>query len=162
MTWKCALITGGAKGLGKAFARLLIKQNKTVYIADCDEHALVEAAKEIGAAGHFWVDSANISELAVFTQNVLKKVPEIDCLINNAGIQMPLDFVKGADLSNATKEINTNVLSLVHVCGLLVPHLVKKDTACIMNVSSGLAYVPASFAPVYSASMANVLFIFYH
>ncbi|GAB1520016.1 hypothetical protein RhiTH_003089 [Rhizoctonia solani] len=154
MDWNCALITGGAKGLGKAFAQSLVNQNKMVYIVDCDKNALIETVDEIGAAGYFVFDLANVSELAEFSETVLKAVPEIDCLINNAGIQMPLDFVEGADLSAATKEINTNVMSLVHLCGLFVPHLVKKR-ACIMNFSSGLAYVPASFAPVYSASMAS-------
>lgn len=141
-------------GLGKAFARLLIKQGKKVYIADRKESAHAETAQEIGAAGSFVVDLANISALAAFAEKVINEAPEIDCLVNNAAIQVPLDFVKGADLNTATQEINTNITSLVHLCGLLVPHLTQKNAACVMNVSSALAYVPASFAPVYSASMA--------
>ncbi|KAG9127193.1 hypothetical protein FRC07_000288 [Ceratobasidium sp. 392] len=152
--WKAALVTGGAAGLGKAFAKLLVKQGKKVYLADRNESALAAAAKEIGAAGYYAVDLADISSLSPFANKVFQEVPEIDCLVNNAGIQVPLDFVKGADLDAATREINTNVTSLVHLTGLFTPYLTQKDTACIINVGSALGYVPAAFAPVYSASMA--------
>ncbi|QRV87443.1 short chain dehydrogenase [Ceratobasidium sp. AG-Ba] len=152
--WKTALVTGGAAGLGKATAQSLIKRGKSVYLADRNESALSATAKEIGAAGYFALDLTDISSLSAFAEKVQKDAPEIDCLINNAGIQVPLDFVKGADLDAATQEINTNITGLVHLCGLFTPHLVQKDAACIMNVGSALGYVPASFAPVYSASMA--------
>lgn len=75
-------------GLGRAFARSLIGRGKKVYIAGRTESNLVETAKEIGAAGYFVVDVGNLASLPAFTEKVIKEVPELDCLINNAGVQV--------------------------------------------------------------------------
>ncbi|KAG8730264.1 hypothetical protein FRC11_007140, partial [Ceratobasidium sp. 423] len=154
--WKTALITGGGGGLGKAFAQSLIKRGKKVYIAGRTESNLAQTAKEIGAAGYFVVDVGNISSLPAFVQKVTKEVPEVDCLINNAGIQKPQNFEKGADLNAISQEININITGLVHLCALLIPHLKTKPHASIQNVGSGLAYIPIAIVPVYCATKAFV------
>ncbi|KAG8682168.1 hypothetical protein FRC11_000169, partial [Ceratobasidium sp. 423] len=154
--WKCALITGGGGGLGKAFAQSLIKRGKKVYIAGRTESNLAQTAKEIGAAGHFVVDVGNIPSLPAFVEKVTKEAPEIDCLINNAGIQKPLNFEKGADLSAINQEININITGLVHLCALFIPHLKTKPHASIQNLGSGLAYIPIAVVPVYCATKAFV------
>lgn len=66
---------------------MLIKQGKKVYLVDRNEPALAESTKELGAAGSFVIDLADISALAPFAEKVVKEAPEIDCLINNAAIQ---------------------------------------------------------------------------
>ncbi|KAF8607906.1 NAD(P)-binding protein [Ceratobasidium sp. AG-I] len=154
--WKCALVTGGAGGLGKVFAQSLIKRGKTVYIAGRTESSLAKTAKEIGAAGYFVVDVGDIPTLPAFVEKVTKEAPEVDCVINNAGIQKPLNFEKGADLNSISQEININITGLVHLCALFVPHLKSKPHASIMNVASGLAYVPIPVVPVYCATKAFV------
>lgn len=75
-------------GLGKVFAQSLIKRGKIVYIAGRTESSLVKTAKEIGAAGYFVVDVGDISSLPAFVEKVTKEAPEVDCVINNAGIQV--------------------------------------------------------------------------
>jgi short-subunit dehydrogenase involved in D-alanine esterification of teichoic acids len=75
-------------GLGKVFAQSLIKRGKKVYLAGRTESNLVETAKEIGAAGYFVVDVGDISSLPAFVERVTKEAPEVDCLLNNAGIQV--------------------------------------------------------------------------
>ncbi|KAG9079488.1 hypothetical protein FS749_008485, partial [Ceratobasidium sp. UAMH 11750] len=154
--WKCALVTGGGGGLGKAFARSLINRGKKVYIAGRTESNLVETAKEIGAAGYFVIDVADLASLPAFVDKVTGEVPEVDCVINNAGIQFIHDFSKGAELGTVHQEITTNVTSLVDLCGLFVPHLMKQEHACIMNIGSGLGYIPAAQFPIYSATKAFV------
>ncbi|KAG9120144.1 hypothetical protein FRC07_004497 [Ceratobasidium sp. 392] len=156
LSWKCALVTGGGGGLGKAFAQSLVKRGKTVYLAGRTESNLVATAKEIGAVGYFVVDVGDIASLPAFVEKVIKEVPDVDCVLNNAGIQNPLDFANSADLNAADQEININVTGLVHLCALFVPHLKQKDNACIMNVTSGLGYVPSKHVPVYSATKAFV------
>ncbi|KAB5590028.1 Oxidoreductase DltE [Ceratobasidium theobromae] len=157
--WKCALVTGGGGGLGKCFAQSLIKRGKKVYIAGRTESNLAQTAKEIGAAGYFVVDVGNISTLPAFVEKVTKEAPEVDCLINNAGIQKPLDFEKGADLNAVTQEININVTGLVHLCALFIPHLKEKPHASIQNLGSGLAYIPIAVVPVYCATKASMAFV---
>ncbi|KAF8753667.1 sepiapterin reductase [Rhizoctonia solani] len=154
--WNCALITGGGGGLGKVFAQSLIKRGKKVYLAGRTESNLAQTTKEIGAAGYFVVDVGNTSSLPAFVDKVTKEAPEIDCLLNNAGIQKPLNFEKGADLNAITQEINTNITGLVHLCALFIPHLRQKQHASIQNVASGLAYVPIAVVPVYCATKAFV------
>ncbi|CAE6532321.1 unnamed protein product [Rhizoctonia solani] len=129
--WKCALVTGGGGGLGKVFAQSLIKRGKKVYLAGRTESNLAQTVKEIGAAGYFVVDVGDIPSLPAFVEKVTKEAPEIDCLLNNAGIQ-------------------------VHLCALFVPHLKTKPHASIQNVASGLAYVPIAVVPVYCATKAFV------
>jgi hypothetical protein len=75
-------------GLGKVFAQSLIKRGKKVYIAGRTESNLSATAKEIGAAGYFVVDVGNTDSLPGFVEKVTKDAPEVDCLINNAGIQV--------------------------------------------------------------------------
>ncbi|KAG8686767.1 hypothetical protein FRC11_008401 [Ceratobasidium sp. 423] len=154
--WKTALITGGGGGLGKAFAQSLIKRGKKVYIAGRTESNLAQTAKEIGAAGYFVVDVGNTSSLPAFVEKVTKEVPEVDCLINNAGIQKPLNFEEGADLNAINQEININITGLVHLCALFIPHLKTKPHASIQNVGSVLAYIPIAIVPVYCATKAFV------
>ncbi|KAG8744131.1 hypothetical protein FRC10_010700 [Ceratobasidium sp. 414] len=152
MLWKCALITGGGGGLGKAFAHSLVKRGKKVYLAGRTESNLAATVKEIGAAGYFLVDVGDTASLPAFVERVVKEAPEVDCVLNNAGIQQPLDFASGADLGTADQEININV----HLCALFVPHLKQREHACIMNVTSGLGYVPSAHVPIYSATKAFV------
>ncbi|CCO35080.1 hypothetical protein BN14_09194 [Rhizoctonia solani AG-1 IB] len=154
--WKCALVTGGGGGLGKLFAQSLIKRGKKVYLAGRTESKLVQTAKEIGAAGYFVVDIGDIPSLPAFVERITKEAPEVDCLLNNAGIQKPLNFEQSADLGTITQEINTNVTGLVHLCALFIPHLKQKPHASIQNVGSGLAYVPIAVVPVYCATKAFV------
>ncbi|KAG8704008.1 hypothetical protein FRC08_002514 [Ceratobasidium sp. 394] len=154
--WKCALATGGGGGLGKAFARSLVNRGKKVYIAGRTESNLVESAKEIGAAGYFVVDIADLVSLPSFVNKVIGEVPEIDCLINNAAILFVHDFTKGAELGTVHREITTNVTSLVDLCGLFVPHLMKQEHACVMNIGAGLGYIPNDQFPIYCASKAFV------
>ncbi|KAG9079486.1 hypothetical protein FS749_008483 [Ceratobasidium sp. UAMH 11750] len=156
--WKCALVTGGGGGLGKAFARSLVNRGKKVYIAGRTESNLVESAKEIGAAGYFVVDIADLVSLPSFVNKVIGEVPEIDCLINNAAILFVHDFTKGAELGTVHREITTNVTSLVDLCGLFVPHLMKQEHACVMNIGAGLGYIPNDQFPIYCASKVRPFF----
>ncbi|KAG8680919.1 hypothetical protein FRC08_015960 [Ceratobasidium sp. 394] len=156
LLWNCALVTGGGGGLGKAFAQSLVERGKKVYLAGRTESNLAATAKEIGAAGYFVVDIGDIASLPAFVERFVKEAPEVDCVLNNAAIQKPLDFANGADLDAADQEININVTGLVHLCALFVPHLKQKEHACIMNVTSGLGYVPSAHVPIYSATKAFV------
>lgn len=81
-------LTQACTGLGKAFAESLIKRGKKVYIAGRTESNLSATAKEIGAAGYFVVDFSKLTTLPAFVEKVTKEAPEVDCLLNNAGVQV--------------------------------------------------------------------------
>ncbi|CCG85167.1 Imidazoleglycerol-phosphate dehydratase [Taphrina deformans PYCC 5710] len=133
------LITGGAGGLGKALAFNFIKHGKKVIIAGRTEEKLVEAQKDLGQSciGYVTIDVSDTEALQDFAKRVIADYPEVDCVVNNAGVQKLLDFKAGdVDITEVQQETK--------------PH------AALMNVSSGLAYVPISHCPVYCATKAFV------
>jgi NADP-dependent 3-hydroxy acid dehydrogenase YdfG len=85
LSFKCALITGGGGGIGRAMAENLIALGKSVIIAGRTESNLKKTASEIGAKDHYVLDVSDIASMDGFVKNLLSKHPEVDCLINNAG-----------------------------------------------------------------------------
>jgi uncharacterized oxidoreductase len=83
--------------------------------------------------------------------------PELNILVNNAGIQRQIDFTKGAlDLMNGDDEIQINFCAPVQLTALFIPHLIKLKEAAILNISSALGFVPLTIVPVYCATKAAI------
>jgi uncharacterized oxidoreductase len=82
--------------------------------------------------------------------------PEVNVLINNAGVQLLTDLTKQIDLPRVTSEVETNFIAPVHLTALFAEHLQTKEEAAIINISSGLAFVPLAFMPVYCATKAAI------
>lgn len=103
---------------------------------------------------YYVLDIGSISSIPSFVQQVLKECPEADCLINNAGVQRPLD-VNAFDLEKADQEININIRGPMHLTIGFLDHFKKKEAATIINVSSVLGFVPFSIInPVYNGTKA--------
>ncbi|RYE01031.1 MAG: SDR family NAD(P)-dependent oxidoreductase, partial [Sphingobacteriaceae bacterium] len=98
-------------------------------------------------------DAAGREELANW---ILHNHPETNILMNNAGVQLDLDMTKTVDLSRIQTEIDTNLIAPIHLTSLLAQHLATKPAAYIINISSGLAFAPLAFMPVYCATKAAV------
>lgn len=157
--FQVALITGGSGGLGKKMASNLISHGKKIVIAGRRMDKLDAAAKELGpnVIGRYAVDVGNTATLAPFVEKVVQEHPEVDCVINNAGIQNLMNYAEKIDVSAVEQEISINVTSVAILCALFAPHLQSKQSAVLMNIASGLAYVPRAASPVYSATKAFVL-----
>ena len=163
LSFQCALITGGGGGLGKAMAEALIAMGKSVIIAGRTEASLKKTASEIGAKDFFVLDVSNITAISGFVKEVVSKHPELDCVINNAGVQRPFQIMGpdyDFDLSHADQEIDTNIRGPMHLSVSLVPHFNNlPNGGVIMNVSSVLGYNPFSIVnPVYNGTKAWVHF----
>ncbi|PRP78875.1 hypothetical protein PROFUN_01048 [Planoprotostelium fungivorum] len=154
--WNVAVITGGGGGLGKALAKSLIKKGKKVILMGRTEANLIETAKEIGAVDHHVLDVSQLDTISSSVERLFDKHPEIDCLINNAGVQKPLNFAEPDSVkdSDVLSEINTNITGLVSLTTAFLKHFTKPT--CVQNVSSGLAFVPIQGCPVYCATKAFV------
>ncbi|CZT18515.1 related to oxidoreductase [Ramularia collo-cygni] len=169
LDFKCALVTGGAGGLGRAFAEHFLSLYKNVIIAGRTESKLQAAVKEMkenkelhGEISYYILDTGDLASLPTFISKITSEHPDLDCLVNNAGVQRPLDVnnMKPEDfLSKADQEIAINVNGPIHLAVGLLPHFRQKEGAVIMNVSSVLGYVPFSIInPVYNGTKSMVHF----
>ena len=159
LNFNCALITGGGGGIGKAIAEYLIYKGKKVLIAGRTESKLADTARDIGAAGYYQLDTGKISSLPSFIQKITSEHPELDCLVNNAGVQRPLEVLKLKPeefLEKADQEIDINIRGPMHLAlGLLDHFQSKSGGALIVNVSSVLGLIPFSIInPVYNGTKA--------
>ncbi|EHA26127.1 hypothetical protein ASPNIDRAFT_46836 [Aspergillus niger ATCC 1015] len=159
LPFSCAIVTGGGGGLGKAISEFLLGEGKKVILAGRTESNLRQTAQEIGATDYFVLDTGKIEQISSFIDTVIAKYPEVDCLINNAGVQRSLHVLQDepADfLLKADQEIDINVRGPMHLAlGFLENFKKKPQGATIINVSSILAFVPFSVInPVYNGTKA--------
>ncbi len=153
----CALVTGGGGGIGKAISQYFIKKGKKVIIAGRTESKLQETAKEIGAAAYYVIDTGKVADIPPFIEKITGEHPDLDCLVNNAGVQRPLEILEDRDfLAKADQEIDINIRGPMHLTLGLLPHFRgKRDGAVVVNVSSVLGFVPFSVInPVYNGTKA--------
>lgn len=103
------------------------------------------------------VDVADPKSIQSFAEKMTKDFPSFNVLINNAGIMKPENLLeKPNDLSVAENTIATNLLGPIRLTAALLPLLQKQARATIMNVSSGLAFVPLTMTPTYCATKAAI------
>ena len=149
------LITGGASGIGFAFAEAFLEAGSTVII--CGRRAKkLDEAHEIHPEIHWRIcDISEERDREELADWVAANFPSLNILVNNAGIQRDIDFTHGIDdFMAGENEIRTNLEASIILSGLFIPQLAKKPGAAIINVSSGLGFVPAARMPVYSATKA--------
>ncbi|KAK4183956.1 hypothetical protein QBC35DRAFT_506949 [Podospora australis] len=158
LNFQCAIVTGGGGGIGKALAAYFISKGKKVLIAGRTESNLQKTAKEIGTAGYYLLDTGKTSDIPAFIAKVTAEHPELDCLVNNAGVQRPLEISKldaTEFLGKADQEIDINIRGPMHLALGLLSHFRQKKSAIIINVSSVLGFVPFSIInPVYNGTKA--------
>jgi uncharacterized oxidoreductase len=150
------LITGGSSGIGLALAQQFVDAGNTVIICGRRKQKL-DDAREAHPELHTRVCDISVKEQReeLFTW-VTTEFPTVNIIVNNAGIQRETSFLEGApQLYDGESEIETNLTGTIHLCALFVPHLAAsgKESA-IINVTSGLAFIPLKIAPVYCATKA--------
>lgn len=148
------LITGGGSGIGEALAHRFHDQGNTVIVAGRRQDALDQAVagRPNMHALVFDIDSA--AGVADFVERLLAEHPAVNVLINNAGIMRMEALDHSRDLADAEATTVTNLLGPIRLIDGLVDHLSAQPDAVIVNVTSGLAFVPLVSAPTYSATKA--------
>ena len=149
------LITGGASGIGFELAKQFLKLGNTVIITGRNKEKLLRASKEFPAIKTIVSDVSDPTAIkSLFTQ-VTSEFPKLNILINNAGIMRTLNLHDAAgSLEDLTLEIDTNLNGPIRMAKQFLPHLKAQSSAAIVNVSSGLAFVPLPISPVYCATKA--------
>jgi uncharacterized oxidoreductase len=149
------LITGGATGIGRSLAETFISAGNEVIICGRRENRLNEVKTQWPQVHVRACDVSKEKERESLYNWIKDNFKDINILINNAGIQIPIDLRKGVEvLLDDESEIETNLVAPIGLSAYFIPLLMEQEEAAIVNVSSGLAFVPAPFVPIYCATKA--------
>jgi uncharacterized oxidoreductase len=149
------LITGGSAGIGLAIARALVEAGNTVIVCGRDQSRLEQAGAAVPGLHLIRCDVSRDDELARLLEHVKRDFPQLNVLINNAAMMRIYDFCESSDVpQQIEEEVRTNLLAPMKLTSLLLPQLQAQESAAIVIVSSGLAYVPVTNVAVYCATKA--------
>lgn len=153
-TGNTILMTGGGSGIGAALAQRFHDQGNVVIVAGRRRDVLEAACQGRENMHAIVVDVESVDGVAAFAAKVLADFPALNVLINNAGIMRYERLDRARDLSDAEATIVTNLLGPIRLIDALIDHLVARGDGAIVNVTSGLAFVPLSGTPTYCATKA--------
>ena len=145
------LVTGGATGIGYGLAERFVKEGNTVIICGRRESALGEAKAKLPSLITKQCDLLTSEGRLELYKWIAAEHPDLNVLVNNAGIQQWMAVTDEDFFTRAKEEITTNIEAPVHLTSLFIQ---LKSLNTIMNVTSGLSFVPFSKVPVYSATKA--------
>jgi uncharacterized oxidoreductase len=156
LTGRTILITGGSAGIGLAFALKFLELGNEVIVTG-RRQAVLDAVKSRHPKIHtIQSDIADPKQIANLAARVKADFPTLDVLMNNAGVGIAMDLkVPASDLAALTSEIDINLGGVIRMTSALID-ILTANRGTIINVSSGLAFVPLASNPIYSATKAAV------
>jgi uncharacterized oxidoreductase len=151
------LITGGGSGIGRGLAEAFHRLGNQVVIAGRRKQMLDETTDANPGMKSLVLDIEKRESILAFCAQVVTSFPSLNVLINNAGIMRVENLVdQQPDLADSEAIIPTNLLGPIRLTAALMPLLKKQPSATIMNVSSGLAFLPLAITPTYCATKAAI------
>ncbi|MEH3110893.1 MAG: SDR family oxidoreductase [Agrobacterium cavarae] len=157
MTGNTVLITGGGSGIGRALAEAFHALGNKVIISGRRQSALDEVTSANPGMVSVVLDATKAENIRTFAETLTRDHPDLNVVINNAGIMRNEDITAAPDyLEIAEETIATNLLAPIRLTAALLPHFLKKENAAVLTVSSGLAFVPMVATPTYSATKSAI------
>lgn len=152
------LITGGSSGIGLELVKQLISQNvSTIIITGRDIARLEQVKSQYPQVQIFQNDVSDTLAVSQLYKDVIRQFPQLNIIINNAGIMRDLDLLNtNLTADELTSEIGISLNGSIKMVQAFLPHLLSIKQAAIVNVSSGLAFVPFPASPIYSAAKAGL------
>jgi uncharacterized oxidoreductase len=150
------LITGGTSGIGLELTRQLSQRQNTILVTGRDPKKLRAIQEHFPGVQTYQSDVSDPAAIASLYQGVTHDFPDLNVLINNAGVMRQLRLGEQHDLQDIGREIEVDLLGPVRMIEQFLPFLKTKRHAAIINTSSGLAFVPLASAPIYCAAKAGL------
>jgi uncharacterized oxidoreductase len=157
LTGNTILITGGGTGIGRGLAEAFHKLGNKVIIAGRRKQALDDTTAANPGMKSAILNIEDPKAIRAFAAEMSANYPALNVVIQNAGIMRTENLsAHQDDLAAAESIIATNLLGPIRLNAALMPQLEKQAVATIMTVSSGLAFVPLTITPTYSATKAAI------
>ncbi len=151
---RTVLITGGTSGIGLELAKQLLERDNTVIVTGRDQSRLDAARRRLSGLQTISSDVGDPAAVQALHGELIARFPSLDAIFNNAGIMRNMRLTDDRSLLDLTREIEIGVNGPMWMIQQFLPHLRARPEALIVNVSSGLAFVPFPAAPVYCAAKA--------
>jgi len=156
LTNRTILITGGSAGIGLAFARKFLELGNHVIVTGRRQEVLEKLKANYPKLHAIQSDVADPAQIASLAKHVKTSYPKLDVLMNNAGIMFHKNLTTpAADLRGLTTEVDINLGGVIRTTSAFID-ILTANKGTLINVSSGLAFVPLSSAPIYCATKAAV------
>ena len=153
MTDNTILVTGGGTGIGRGLTESLHRLGNHVIIAARRLEPLQAVAEANPGIEYLSLDQGDPVDIRRFATELTDRYPELNVVVNNSGIQRVEDLTAG-DVSDAEATVEINLLGPIRLTAALLPALMKRPRAAILNVTSGLAFMPSALTPTYCATKA--------
>jgi uncharacterized oxidoreductase len=155
MSQNTILITGGTSGIGYALAAQFLERGNTVLVTGRTEERLAAVRQSLPGVHTYVSDVSDPAAIVQLCSDTTRAFPDLNVLINNAGIGLKLDLNDTTgQLDDLDKEIKTNLIGPIQMVKQFLPQLKRQEAAVIVNVTSGLAFVPMPLKPIYCATKA--------
>lgn len=153
-TGNSILITGGGSGIGQALAHRWHDAGNHVIITGRRQQMLDHAIAGRERMTAYALDVTAADAVEAFARQVVSDHPSLNILVNNAGIYSAEKITAHRDIADAEHMVETNIIGPIRMMNAFIDHLSGQADAAIINISSGLAFVPFPAAPTYSATKA--------
>jgi 3-oxoacyl-[acyl-carrier protein] reductase len=153
---RVSIITGAAAGIGEATARLFAEQGSHLFLLDRDEKGCRAVADSLPSAFAFHGDVSRAASFDTVSGAAIERFGRIDILINNAGIYPRQGFL---DMTEAQWDEmqDTNLKSMFHSMKAVLPHMVRRGSGKIVNISSVTFHLGMGTLTHYVASKGGVI-----